>query len=131
MNRAELTSYIAEQYGVTCDHPFTDDNDTAVFRHPNNRKWFALVMNIPKSKVEPSAEGRVDVVNLKCPSEIIDSFWAEKGIYPAYHMNKHHWLTILLDGSVDRERLLFLLELSYHSTQTKPKPKNRKTSDEW
>ena len=89
------------------------------------------MMNIPKSKVEPSAEGRVDVVNLKCPHEIIASFWNETGIYPAYHMNKRHWLTILLDGTADRERLLFLLELSYHSTQTNSKPKNAKTSDEW
>lgn len=132
MNRTDFESYISTHYGITCDHPFADDIDTVVFRHPNNRKWFALVMNISKSKLEAGQAGSIDVVNLKCPTEIIDSFWSEQGIYPAYHMNKRHWLTVLLDGSVNRDKIIFLLELSYELTQTKRKssPKH-KTSDEW
>ena len=49
MTRAELTQYIFDTYSVEPDYPFSDDNVSAVFRHPANRKWFALAMNIPRA----------------------------------------------------------------------------------
>ena len=50
MNRSEFSDYILCKYNIKGDHPFSDDFDTCVFRHNDTKKWFALVMNIPKSK---------------------------------------------------------------------------------
>ena len=66
-------------------------------------------------------QGEVCVVNLKCDPLLIGSFRMEPGIYPAYHMSKAHWLTVLLDGAVADEKLKFLLEMSYDLTKGRKK----------
>jgi predicted DNA-binding protein (MmcQ/YjbR family) len=52
----------------------------------------------------------------------------ETGIFPAYHMNKAHWISALLDGSVEKEKLEWLLDLSFDLTNKKLKkaPKLKK-----
>lgn len=119
MNREEFLRHAEERFGELPDCPFEDDCDTTVLRHSGNRKWFALVMNIPKNKLVPESTGNVDVVNLKCAPEVADSFRHEHGIYPAYHMNKRHWISVLLDGSVSADKLDFLLGVSHELTRTK------------
>ena len=64
MTRAELTRYISDTYSVEPDYPFSDDNVSAVFRHPANRKWFALAMNIPARRLGLPSDARMDIVNL-------------------------------------------------------------------
>lgn len=66
MTRAELTRYIFDTYSVEPDYPFSDDNVSAVFRHPANCKWFALAMNIPARRLGLPSDARMDIVNLKC-----------------------------------------------------------------
>ena len=119
MNKSEFEAHTAETYGITADHPFMKYPDVTVFRHPENGKWFAAIMTISKNKLILSAKGSIDIVNVKCPSEILPSFLSERGIYPAYHMNKNHWLTLALDGSADNEKIRFLLDLSYALTAPK------------
>ena len=108
---------------MPAEHPFSGDSITTVFRHIDNKKWFAIVMTIGKSKLLPDKSGKIDVVNIKCAPEIIDTFWEEDGIFPAYHMNKTHWLTLSLDGSVDNETIKSLLAMSHRLTSAKAKKK--------
>ena len=124
MIRTELEAYIEATYGIAPDYPFTGDFVTAVFRHPGNRKWFAVAMRIPKRKLGIPEDGGVDVVNVKCDPEILHSFHHQPGIYPAYHMNRNHWLTILLDSAADGVRedtIAFLIGISYDLTKGKKK----------
>ena len=121
MNRHELQSYIEETYGVSGEFPFAMDDRTCVFRHQNNRKWFAVIMEISREKLGQQADGNVCVVNLKCDTRLIGSFRMEQGIYPAYHMSKAHWLTVSLDGTVTDDKLKFLLEMSYDLTKGRKK----------
>ena len=72
-------------------------------------------MEIPKEKLGLSG-GNIPIVNVKCDPRLIGSFRQEKGIYPAYHMSKAHWLTVALDGTVEEEKIQFLLEMSYDLT---------------
>ena len=127
MNRKELAEYIASAYGSEGGHPFNDDNDTTVFRHEVNKKWFALVMNIPAEKLGLPAGRRLDIVNLKCSPALIGPIRKDKGIFPAWHMNKSHWISAALDGSADDETLRFLIDLSYDLT--KPKMKKARVQD--
>ena len=114
MNRGDLERYITENYGAAGERLFAKDPATCVFRHQSNRKWFAVIMEIPKQKLGLREEGNVCVVNLKCDVRMIGSFRFEPGIYPAYHMNKSHWLTVSLEGT--QEHLKFLLDMSYQLT---------------
>jgi predicted DNA-binding protein (MmcQ/YjbR family) len=118
MDRKQYEAYLIEFYGITPDHPFEDDDDTVVFRHADNKKWFALVMNIPAARLG-LGDGRIDVVNLKCDQEIITSLWDGEGIFPAYHMNKAHWISVVLDGRVDSHTLEWLTKISYGLTAKK------------
>lgn len=94
-----------------------------VFWHPSNRKWFAIVMDVPKNKLGLVGTEPLDVVNLKCASILIGSLRKEPGIFPAYHMSKANWISVALDGSVPDEQIKMLLYMSYDATAPKNKRK--------
>ena len=121
MNRQEFKNYIKDFYNIEYDCPFEDELDAWVFRHPDNKKWFALVMRIKKSKLGINSDDFIDVVNLKCAPEIMDDLWHENGVFPAYHMSKKHWLTLALDGSCADETIKFVVNISYTLTKKKMK----------
>ncbi len=123
MTKQELQAHILATYGISPDYPFDDDLDTAVYRHAVNKKWFALSMSVKREKLGLAGDGCVDVVNVKCAQEIIDSMWQESGIFPAYHMSKNHWLTLTLDGTADDETVRWLVGMSYELTLHKKKKK--------
>jgi len=119
MTREQLEQYITETYSVEAEHPWASSPDNTVFRHNGNRKWFALLMQIPRDKLGLPSQESIHVMNLKCDPRVIGSVRALPGVFPAYHMNKSNWITVVLDGSVDQEQLLWLLEQSYDLTNTK------------
>jgi len=121
MNAADLEKYIEETYGAVGERLFARDPATCVFRHQSNRKWFAVIMEVPKVKLGLQDTGDICIVNFKCDVRLIGSFRLEQGIYPAYHMSKAHWLTAALDGSVADDKLRFLLEMSYDLTKGRKK----------
>ena len=122
MTRKEFEELVFDTYNVRADYPFEDDFVTGVFRHESG-KWFALAMNIGERKIGHGCDERIDVVNLKCAPEVIESLvGAETGIYPAYHMNKTHWLTVSL-SECDDATISWLLGISYDLTRRKIKRK--------
>lgn len=117
MSREEIEKYIAEAYDTEAEHPWSKYPDNTVFRHSSNRKWFALVMNVPKEKLGLPGNDTIDIINLKCDTLLLGSFLNEKGIFPAYHMNKAHWISAALDGTIEEEKLKMLLDMSYEQTK--------------
>ena len=93
MNREELEAYILNHYATLPDYPWADTPRAAVFRHAGNRKWFALVMEVPRDKLGLPGTEKLDIVNFKCNPILIASLRGETGIFPAYHMNKSSWIT--------------------------------------
>ena len=65
----------------------------------------------------------IDVVNLKCDQLLMGSVLNEQGVFPAYHMSKTHWISVALDGSVQEDKVKWLLDLSYDLTNKKIKKK--------
>ena len=119
MDREELRQFVLSNYSAEPDRPWLNHPCFEVFRHSNNQKWFALVMDLPKSKLGLPSTDIVDVVNLKCDPILVGSLRDDTGIFPAYHMSKANWITVALDGSVPDEKLKVLLDLSYELTATK------------
>ena len=120
MNRNEYISYVTEKYGEVAESPFESDPSIVVFRHHNNRKWFSVVMTVPKSKFGFKDKTSINIINVKCSQEIIASLWQEKGIYPAYHMNKNHWVSVLLTDASE-ELIKYLVNVSFDMTCRPPK----------
>ena len=121
MTVQELTEYIINEYGVESDHPFPRDTVSSVFRHVDNKKWFALTMSIPYRTLGIARDGNVDILNVKCDPVLNGSLRGRPGFRPAYHMNKDQWITILLDGSAEREEIAALVAMSYRMTARKPR----------
>ena len=117
MNRQELTAYLTGTYSVEGEHLFAKYPSFLVFRHNGNRKWFAVIMDIPRKNLGLTGEGEISVVNLKCDTRLIGSFREEPGIFPGWHMNKAHWLSVALDGTVDDEKIKFMVGMSYELTK--------------
>ncbi len=122
MDRERAFVWIKKKYGIEPDYPWNDDN--AVLRHPENRKWFAVVLRVGRDKLGLLGEGLADVINVKCEPVLIGSLRTQPGFHPAYHMNKDQWISIRLDGSVPEDQMKNLIGLSYDMTMPKKKRKN-------
>ena len=125
MTKQEYLEYCSGSYGTPADYPFDEDSLTAVLRHTDNRKWYAIVMRVSRRKFGFESDEVIDVVNLKLPIEMHGSFGATEGVYPAYHMNKLHWISVLLPDAPE-EIVAFLTNASFEATKSKRKQRKTK-----
>ena len=126
MTKQSFLDNCLSTYSTSPDYPFDEDFETAVFRHSDNRKWFALSMQVSRRKFGFDSDKVIDVVNLKLPTEMFGSFGAADGVYPAYHMNKLHWISVLLPDAPD-DVVRFLVNVSFEATKT-PKKRKKETA---
>ena len=126
ITKQSFLKYCLNTHGTSQDYPFDEDFETAVLRHANNRKWYAIVMRVSRHKFGFDIDEVIDVVNLKLPTEMFGSFGEADGVYPAYHMNKLHWISVLLPDASD-DVVQFLANVSFEAT--KDKRKHRKTRE--
>ena len=122
MTKQTFLEYCLNTYGTSPDYPFGDWMESAVLRHADNRKWYAIVMKVSRRKFGFDSDEIIDVVNLKLPTEMFGSFGAADGVYPAYHMNKLHWISVLLPDAPD-DVVQFLVNVSFEATKDKRKRK--------
>ena len=127
MTKQEFFDYCLSAYGTVADYPFDGDFETAVLRHADNRKWYALVMRLPRVRLGIDSDEHIDVVNLKLPTELFGSFGEADGVYPAYHMNKLHWISVILDDA-PRDVVEFLTGASFEATRSRIKHNKNKDS---
>ena len=121
MKKQDFLNYCTETYGTAPDHPFEEDFVTTVLRHSDTRKWYGIVMEVSRRKFGFDSDEVIDVVNMKLPVEMFGSFGKEDGVHPAYHMNKTHWITVVLDGSVPRPFINRMIAKSYLLTKKRGK----------
>ena len=101
-----------KQYGTVPEYLWSTSPDSAVLRHKNG-KWYAVIMTVEKSKLGLEGKDPVDIMDVKCDPDMTNMIIQTHGFLPGYHMNKQHWITILLDGSVSEAKILDFLDLSY------------------
>ena len=132
MDRQTVFDYIKKKYKVLPEYPWRKNRGGAVLRHADNKKWFALVMDVQSDKVGLTGTDYVDVINLKVDDIFFrDLIIQENGIMPAYHMNKMHWISVRLDGTVPEERVFDLIDMSYMATASAKKKEKIRPPKEW
>ena len=112
-----IMAVVQEKYGNQLEYLWEKSPDTAVLRHEDNQKWYAVLMKISWDKLEKGREGLVEAVNLK--HNQVSDLLVKKGIYPAFHMNKRYWISVPLDDSLSDEEALELIEKSWNLTLKK------------
>ena len=111
--KLRLMEYCERKFGTEPEAPWEDSPDAYTFKTAKRNKWYALFMTIPYKSLGLVAKGALDVVNIKLPPEKVLGLIDRVHFYPAYHMNKKHWITIVLDKEVDEPLVQQLLEESY------------------
>ena len=112
-----IMTQIQKKYGNHLEYLWEKSPDTAVLRHEGNQKWYAILMKISWDKLEKGREGLVEAVNLK--HDQVANLLVKKGIYPAFHMNKNYWISVVLDDTLVDEEVLELIEKSWNLTLKK------------
>ena len=112
-----IMALVQEKYGNQLEYLWEKSPDTAVLRHEDNQKWYAILMRIPWDRLDKGREGLVEAVNLK--HDQVADLLSQMGIYPAFHMNKRYWISIPLDDTLTDEKVLELFERSWFLTSKK------------
>lgn len=107
-----ILDYGKEKYGDEPEYLW-EGYDYAVLRRKDTKKWYALIMDVPKKKLKLEGDGIAEILDIRFDAEKLAEKIDGKRFLPAYHMNKKHWITILLDGSVSPEEIFGYLDDSY------------------
>lgn len=116
-----ITQKIFETYGDNPVFPWEKYTDFGVFKNPDSQKWYALIMTIDWSKLDKNLSGKIEAVNIKLDEAKIQKLQKQIGFYPAYHMNKNNWITIVLNDTVPDDVVFELLKESHIFTVGKHK----------
>lgn len=111
--RKLLLAYVKEKYETIPEEPW-EDNNHATIKTPNSKKWYGIFMSIPYKTLGLDKSGKIDVLNVKLNPELIQSLIDKKHFFPAYHMNKKHWISIVLDSDVDLNLVKSLIDESFN-----------------
>ena len=121
--KEKVFEYISGKYLVKPEYPWEKYDRSCVFRHKENGKWFGLIMDVRGDKVGLESPDVIYVMNLKIDDPIFhDLLVKQKGIIPAYHMNKKNWISVRLNGDVPEKNVFDLIDASFEATA----PKRRK-----
>lgn len=108
----EIMNFITATYGDKPEFLF-EDTDIAVFRKGVRKKWYAVMMNISARKLGIESDEKVQVLNVKLSPNDIALIVDRVSYFPAYHMNKKHWCTILLNDSLETDEICYRIGQSY------------------
>ena len=112
-----ILTRVQQKYENQLEYLWEKSPDTAVLRHDDNQKWYAILMRIPWDRLDKGREGLVEAVNLK--HDQVADLLSQNGIYPAFHMNKRYWISLPLDETLTDEKVLELFERSWFLTSKK------------
>lgn len=121
-----ITNLIKEKYGDDPEFKWDNSPDVACFCNKDSKKWYGIIMNIDKSKLDKNLKDEVEIINIKLNPTKIEELLTKEGFYPAYHMNKKYWVTIVLDDTLNDDSIMNLIEESYSYTVDK-----NKSNHEW
>ena len=111
--RKILLNYVREKYGTIPEEPW-EDNNHATIKTSNSKKWYGIFMYLPYKTLGLDKSGKIDVLNVKLNPEVIKSLIDKKHFFPAYHMNKKYWISIVLDSDKDLNLVKSLIDESFN-----------------
>lgn len=109
----QVIQYIKQKYDDDIEFPWGEKDGNAIFRHKDNKKWYATLFTISKEKLGLPSNEITNISNLKIPPETIEKIVDNEKYFPAYHMNKKHWMSVILDGSIEIEEIFKYIDMSH------------------
>ena len=130
--RNQIYAYVKKKYKTAPEFLWQRFPNYAVFRHEDNRKWFGLIMDVPRSKLGLDSEDWVDIINVKLDDPVfVDMLIRQEGYFRGYHISKGNWISILLDGTVPFDEVCRMIDAGYLVTASKKKKQQARPPKEW
>ena len=120
-----ITREIIKKYGNEPEFLWEKFDGSGIFRNPDSQKWYAAILDVDGSKIKKGKSGIIEVLDIKLEPEEIQELLLRPDYYPAYHMNKKSWITIILDNSLSDKRIMELISKSYQLSGPKTSKKNK------
>ena len=109
----KIIRHAAEKYGDEPEYLWEDLPNAAIIRRADNRKWYVLLMTVLPKRLGLSGDEPIEIVDLRFDVDELPKRIDNKSYFAGYHMNKKHWITILLDGSVPLDEIIEYVDKSY------------------
>ncbi len=109
----ELIAYAREKYGDELEFLWKQFPGNAVLRRKDTGKWYAALLVLAPEKLGLPAGDLVNILDVRTPPGEAETLADGRRYFPGYHMNKKHWLTILLDGQVPSREIFRHIDQSY------------------
>ena len=119
-----IDSQIKDIYGVYPEFLWEDTPGCGVYRDRDSEKWFGIIMNVSRKKVAGDKDEEIEVMNLKL-DENVPEYLTHTGVYPAYHMNKKHWVSVILDDTLSDEEVMGMIGMSHQKISKKEERRKR------
>ena len=111
-----ISNYIKIKYGTEPEFMWEKSPNYAVFRNKNNKKWYGIIMNLNKHKLDNKTNSEIEIINVKLTKLEIEVLLNKSGFYKAWHMNKDNWITIILDETLTDDEIINYIDKSYKYT---------------
>lgn len=108
-----LITYVREKYGDELEYLWDKFPDNAVWRRKDNKKWYGALLNVSRRKLGIPSDEIVEIIDLRAVPEVIENLVDNARFFPGWHMNKKHWYTIILDGTVSVDEICRKVDESY------------------
>lgn len=111
--KEQILQYISTEYDCFKKNPWAKYPEYTTFTDKLSGKWFCVLMDVDYNKLGIKKSGRCYVIDLKADPVMIPELIKKSGIMPGYHMNKNHWISVLLDGSIPINDIKPLIDNSF------------------
>lgn len=112
--RKQVLNYIKETYQTVPEYSWPDTPSACSLKTNMKHKWYGIMMNIPYKTLGIEKDGNVDIINVKNNPDKVESMIDHQNYFPAYHMNKKYWVTILLNNNIDIKEIIKRIDESYN-----------------
>ena len=108
-----VIEYIRKKYGDELEFLWDKLPDAAIWRRKETNKWYGIIMTISAKHLGLDYDSQVEVMDLHIDPDKMADLLKNPNYLPGYHMNKKHWFTVILDGSVNNNELFSHIDESY------------------
>ncbi len=108
-----LIAHVKKTYGNELEFLWKKFSDNAVWRRTDTRKWYGVILTVPRKKLEGVSEEIVEILDFRIRPEEMQKVVDGKRYFPGWHMNKKRWCTVILDGTIPLEEICERLAESY------------------
>ena len=108
-----LIAHVKKTYGNELEFLWKKFSDNAVYRRADTRKWYGVILTVPRRKLEGASNEIVEILDFRIRPEEMQNIVDGKRYFPGWHMNKKSWCTVILDGAIPLEEIYERLAESY------------------